>query len=387
MDKRDLLRAAFDKAYAEIEAKEQAAAGRTVRELWDKWMPTVISTSRGPNIRTHRKYVDSMAVTHEDESFVLGDLPWTECTPERMNAWRAALAARVSVRGGPLSPGTRDQARLSLQACFAYHVDTGTIGRNPLKGIPREEGRLKRKEGYFTAETLPRFLSHCRPVLAAILRHSARCGGMRRDEVRLLRKSQIDHETREAVVRNKGGRTKRVLLTDDIYEQVRAWSLTSPGEFVYANPASPIGAPVPKSTLWTWMDDACKASGLRFAGDVKPTIHDTRRTWTISMMMKSDVREQWISDQLGHTSTAMLKTYAPLIGAGPRENMRAKMNEPMPGSTPPPPTLYPCLTCDRGWPGPREAVMCMAAHEVQPEVRKDPQGLHPPLSPHRQKSK
>jgi integrase len=372
LEKRDLLRAAFDRAVAELEANEARAAGKTVRELWDAWFPSVSDTARGPNIRTHRKYIDRMSCELAGETFVLGDLAWSQCDPPRMNAWRAALGRWLSKFQKPLSAGTRDQVRLSLQACFTYHVKTRTIGSNPLTGIPREPGRVVRRQGFFTPEELDRFLAHCRPVIGAMLRTSIRCGGLRNTEVRLLRKSEIDHETREFVVMNKGRngirKTKRVLITDDIYDLVLAWSSTSPGEFVFANPLRSDGRPVPRATFWGWFNDACKASGVVLFGGEKPTLHHARHTWTQDMLDKG-MPDRRIADQLGHASTAMLAGYGATRGKAAKEEVRRLMNLPVSRgarSQPPPPIApcFPCPECKREWPDLRALVDCFNSHEL-----------------------
>lgn len=393
MDKRELIRAAFERAMAEAEAKEAEAAGKTVRELWDAWYPTVAATGRGPNIKAHRKHIDRMECRSAGEKFVLGDLAWVRCDPTTLNAWMEALRSYVSRFGKPLEPSTRDQVRLSLQACFTYHVKTRTIGHNPLSGIPREPNRVRRREGFFTPQQLEQFLAHCRPVVAAILRTSVRCGGLRNSEVRLLRKSQIDHESREFVVVNKGRngikKTKRVLITDDIYDLIRAWSTTSPGEFVFAHPMSRHGGPIPKTTFNNWMTDAATSSGVVLFNDEKPVMHHARHTWTMSMLDKG-VPDRRIADQLGHASTAMLAHYGALRGKEAKEELRKAMNA-LPGRAAA--HRYPCPVCHAEYAGPRAAADCEDSHSVptptdpERELRKGPHVIQAALITHSKKVK
>lgn len=334
MDDEEALRAEFAAflAYRAAHAKaEDKRPALTVEQLWDAWFPSVEASARGPNIRTHRRYTVAFTFALRGEQVRLGDLRPADCTPALWEAWKAALRATKNRRGLPLGPDYRDQIRLSMQACFTYHIDTGGLaGRNPLKGVPREEGwKGRRREGFFSPEQLDRFLPHCRPLLAALLTLSFRSGGMRRDEMRLLRKSEVDWDNREIVLagaRTKTGEPRRVLLTDDCAELIQHFSAVSPSDYVFANPNDPEGGPVPQSTLWGWLDEARGRAKLTLAGE-PPVIHSARHGFTMRMM---DVApESWIADQLGHRDTTMIAArYGRLRGQQAREKMRAMMEAP-----------------------------------------------------------
>ena len=306
----------------------------TIEALFDAWLPSVAHTARGPNIRGHRRYTVAFTFAFQGQQVRLGDLTPAECTPALWEAWKAALRTTINRRGRPLGADYRDQIRLTLQACFTYHVDTGGLaGRNPLKGIPREDGwKGRKREGYFSQAELERFLPHCRPILGAMLTLSFRSGGLRRDDMRLLKKHQVDWENLELVMpAKKGGEPRRVLLTSDCVDIVRAFSAVSPSDYVFANPADPWGGPVPQSTLWNWLDEARRASKLTLAGE-PPVIHSARHGFTMRMADKAP--DAWIADQLGHTNTTMIaERYGRLRGREAREVMRSKMEK---EATPPP---------------------------------------------------
>lgn len=266
-------------AYAEFRRRKETDRARTIGELWRAWVASQAGGKRIDHIRGHGYYVTKVTCTLGDRQFVVADLRWPEFDHDHVRAWLDAIARTPSAkRGVLLAPGSRDQVRLGLQACFAWHVKvTKLVTANPLSGIPLEAREPHRRQGYFTPEIFAEFLKHCRPLFAAMLRVSARCGGLRRDEVRLLRKDGVDYQAGELVVRNKGGRIKRVLATGDALEEIASWAKLAPGEYVFANPQDPKGGPVPTSTMWRWMKQACDASGIKLAGE-KPVFHHARHT-------------------------------------------------------------------------------------------------------------
>ena len=300
----------------------------TIEQFWDQWFPSVEHTARGRNIQNHRRYTVAFVFAFQGAEVRLGDLRPGDCTPALWEAWKAALRATKNRYGRPLGPDYQDQIRLSLQAMFTYHLNTGGLtGRNPLKGVPREDGwRGRRREGFFDQASLERFLPHCRPLLAAILQLSFRSGGMRRDEMRLLKKHEVDWPAREIVLsgaRTKTGEPRRVLLTEDCAELLQHFVAVSPSEYVFANPNDPAGGPIPASTLWGWLEQARQASKLTLAGE-PPVIHSARHGFTMRMVDRAP--ESWIADQLGHRDTTMIAArYGRLRGQEAREKMRAMM--------------------------------------------------------------
>ncbi len=334
---KDLL-AAFAVFLEQHQAKKrQAGEVLTNAVLWDRWYPSVEASARGPNIRTHRRYAMELRFDFKAVETSLGERSPAECPAEIFEAWRGKLKTLKSHRGTPLSASYRDQIRLSMQAMWTYHVGTGTIDRNPLKGVPREDGwEGKKRMGYPTQQQLERFITHCRPLLAAMLKLSFRSGGMRRDEMRLLRKDEVDWEHREVVLqaeRNKGGRERRIVLTEDSLDILHHYTAISPSEYVFANPADKDGGPVPKSTLWGWLEEARQAAGTaaKLAGEPF-VMHSARHGYTMRLMGKAP--EAWIADQLGHRDTTMIsERYGAMRDEAAREQFRAIAEQ---EKTPPP---------------------------------------------------
>jgi integrase len=187
------------------------------------------------------------------------------------------------------------------------------------------------RQGYFTPAALQEFLKHCRPLLAAMFRVSARCGGLRRDAVRLLAKHQVDYGAGELVFMNKGGKERRVLMTADAMDEIAAWSKLSPGRLVFPSPKDPTGnRPIPQTTFSNWVRDAQKASGITLMGE-KAVFHHARHGWTMAME-KAPI--QWVSDQLGHGDTKQVESRYGRLRGEAKETMRAYMNESELGAPP-----------------------------------------------------
>jgi integrase len=160
---------------------------------------------------------------------------------------------------------------------------------------------------------------------------SFEAGGMRRDEMRLLRKAEYDPATKSLALqadRNKNEEPRVIILNERAAGIVERWSAVSRSEYVFSNPGSSAGGPVPESTLWGWLDAGRKAAAeagvnVVLAGDAF-CIHHARHGFT--MRMQGVMPEAWVADQLGHSSTEMIaKRYGRLRGGEAREQARAML--------------------------------------------------------------
>lgn len=307
----------------------------SVAQLWSAWYPTVAASGRGPNIRTHRQYVCELEFEHDGHVVCLGDLTPSQCTILVLEAWRAKLRTVINIRGKVLGPDYRDQIRLSLQAMFTYHLDTGTMaGRNPLKGLPREKGwKGRTRMGYPTREFLETFTPYCRPLLADILWLSFEAGGMRRDEMRLLLKTEHDPATRTLVLqgdRTKNEEPRTIILTVHAAVIVERWSAVSRGPYVFGHPHHADGRPIPKSTLWNWLEEgrtAAQDAGISVVLSGDPfCIHHARHGFV--MRMQGIMPESWTADQVGHSTTEMIhQRYGKLRGPEAMEQARVMLEQ------------------------------------------------------------
>ena len=324
-DKRAFLELA-ERAFSDLQRQKEASQAKTIGELWDAWALSAEFQRRARHRRGHRRYLTIPCVL-EGETFAVQDLKWTDFTVERVDAWKKAMATTPTSRKGVrLSAASRDQIRLGLQGCFTYHLrHTRLVTSNPLSGIPLEETSPTRRQGYFTPDSLAAYLRHCRPILAAMLRISARCGGLRRDEIRLLRKEQIDHHGKKLIVRNKGGGEKRVLITEDAYKELMAWVQLSPGVYVFPKPSDPTGnTPVPSRNISRWMAEASASSGVKLQGET-PVFHHARHGYAMAMAKKAPL--PWVAQQLGHKGTKQLEQRYALLRGEDEEQMRTWAEE------------------------------------------------------------
>ena len=301
-------------------APKQASSpvtGRPFGEMWDDWFPTLpVGSSRWKNARVARRLLD-MPVRFGGREVTLGSLTPAEMTPQLLEAWKSALHNYPGERG-PLGVGTRDSYRMTIQSCFSYFVKIGEFAKNPFQGVPREPGWRRERQGYFDEEALERYLAALPAIGAAILRTSFRTG-LRRDNCRLLLKTQVDWTTDELVVIQKGGKPNRVIFPTDVRDVLTHWSAVSKGPYVFGSPRHPDGRPVAKTTLWTMMDVATKATGLSLAGE-KPNVHHTRHGYAVAMLEK-DAPLNWVQQQMGHANISQTAKYAALRGRA-RETMR-----------------------------------------------------------------
>lgn len=335
VDDEEALRARFERflAYERLHAPSPAPSAapepglveRTNRELWTEWEPSTASSGRGPNIRCHRSYIVDLPIMVNGRSITLGDLTPSQTTRPILEAWRTKLQVIPGKKVERLGVASRHQIRMSLQAMWTYHVKLGAIPKNPLSGVPNEDGfEGKYREGYPTPRQVEEILPHCPPLLAAMLLVVFRSGGLRHTEVRLLKKSELDWENGEIVFyaqRNKSGDPRRVILTPDSIEVLRHYCAISPGEYVFAMPNRASGKPPSNSTTSKWLRDARKTWGKTLAGE-EMVVHHFRHGFVMRLMGR--VADAHIADQVGHKSTQQIeKRYGRLRGREAREAFRA----------------------------------------------------------------
>lgn len=277
----------------------------TLAELYDAWAMT-LGASRAKTARAHRPYIVD----------ALGALAHRKLTPSALLAWQEGLPRE-------LSPGYRQNIRTTLCSCLTYHVKVRAIPSNPLAGLPRDKAVDNNRQGYFTPEAFRAFVAHARPILCDMALTAARCGGLRASEVCGLRRDQIDHDAREFVVLQKGGRKKRVLIADDVYAMVCRRLKEHGGWFVFPSVTDP-STHVPYSTLAYWMDEAATASGVRLLGE-KPVFHHLRHGYARAMldagMMAHDV-----ASQMGHKNPREVEMRYGALRGPAKEVARLKVN-------------------------------------------------------------
>lgn len=363
------------KLWRDMHRSNDAQSSRTVSEMYDAWLASIQSRERTLTARAHRRFVDKMRVEDGGAGFVLGHLKVQECDLNHLRAWQTQLRKVKSRKTDDvLSTTYRHGVRMSLSSAFVYGVEQGWINLNPVRKLEFEEGYDKKREGYFSTDQLTEFLRHCHPLLADILVTCLRSGGMRNRELRNLRKDQIDHAGRRFVVRNKGGKIKKVPIHDDVYGIILRRAAVAPGDYIFPNPRDPKGGPIPTGTLTRWMHKARDAYGLTLLGE-KPVLHHARHGAAVEML-RVGMPDQWVSAVLGHVNTKQLARYGALRGDA-EEDARAIMNR-IGKTENPEPNSFPCPRCKQPYPDIRDAAECFSRHEAATQAtREPPKGVTP----------
>lgn len=279
-------------------APEPSKVERTVAELYAEYLGTL----RGKSLRqrTHQGAHLRRAFAFQGRQVKLEDLKPSECSPALLQAWVQMLeATRAQNSTQPLAPGTVDQIRMALQSCFKLHIARGELADNPLRKVKRDKRRLRQRVGYYTPQELETQAEAMPQMGGIILRHLYRTC-MRLDNLRTLRKHQINWTTGKVDIVVKGGRQESVQVPDDILAEMKALCAVSPGEYVYPNPRRP-HEPLSEHTLRNWNRKARKATGIVLPGGERPTYHHARHTGALAMLdAGADITE--VQKQLTHVS-------------------------------------------------------------------------------------
>jgi integrase len=311
---------------------------RTIRELFNAFERVEIGLNPRVNrprrndwraFLCHKQYLD-LPIEVEGTAVPFGDVPWTVLTPSVGNSWMLALEvcpnqnaavakAKPRDREGNekrLSPGYRNRILGTLQSVMKWHVKEKSIGHNPARGWARAENPDGERRGYFPPELLAKFCEDAHPLLRLMIQVSSRAGGMRRNEVRLLRLSEVDFDRK--VIRLPGLRTKNrkpreIPMTSDVFAILDAQRRVIPGEFFFPKPRDPEGGPVAENTMGNWMRKAREKSGIILNNDEMPVFHHMRHTGAMEAVEKN-VPIPWIMDVFGWESPAMLRRYSKCAG-------------------------------------------------------------------------
>jgi integrase/recombinase XerD len=334
---------------------------RTMRELWEEFLPTVTVEQTRRNYGSARKKGE-IVFRHRDQTVALGELTPSQLTRSLLWDWLACLRTALTKKGKPLAPASIDAARKAWQSMLRHYVLRDELLSNPFAKLKFETrpGEGKRR-GYFTEAQLEEFLLHCRPMLAAMCRVIARAGGLRNTEVRTLRKDQIDFEAKCAWVRRKGGKITSFLLTDDVVEVLHTWCKASRGEFVFANPNSTTGKPLSSQTFDDWFRQARRTWGKTLNGEL-PVPHHLRHTYATHMLAKGAPAHH-VAEQMGHADTSQLPTYADLSRPDLRDAYLATANMSVADARRSPARLeHRCPDCQKLYGDIRDAAACFDGH-------------------------
>jgi integrase len=153
--------------------------------------------------------------------------------------------------------------------------------------------------------------------------------GMRSDEVRLLRWSQVNFESAEIVVgkaKTEAGRGRRIPMSANlkaVLSQHNAWytrrfDATHRDFYVFprSNRRAPTDPTLPVGSLKKAWESVRKAAG------VKCRLHDLRHSFC-TKLAEAGVPESTMLDIMGHVSTAMLRRYSHIRAQARRDAIDA----------------------------------------------------------------
>jgi integrase len=298
----------------------------TVQELWNLYSPI---TQRDNDSWLTDKGRAAHLTRH------LGDMVAAKLTQEHVDEYRQARLTEKTCRGSPPSLTTLDREVELLKRIINYGVRCKRLPGNPLSGVallnPPNVRETVLNEDDFTT-----FVAHADEWLRPILLVGFDTG-MRKKEVLLLRKDQIDWESgaiRLSPHDTKTNKGRLVYLTTRALAALKALPNVEENAYLFVNPKT--------KRPWTYtqhaLERARKASGL--AG---VWIHDLRRSF-VTNARRAGVSESVVMKLSGHNTNQVFKRYnivedEDLKAAAKRINV-AKGGSPVPSdkgspSTPP----------------------------------------------------
>lgn len=182
--------------------------------------------------------------------------------------------------GGNTKPTTRNLEIAILNSCISWGVGKGHVHSNPIVGIEREIPNDERNV-WFTDTQIDKLIETAQtvshPLLACFIEMDL-FSGMRKDELRLLKRSELQEGF---IVLGGGRRTKnsygRRIPMWDRFKSAMESLPKSRSEYVITNPRN-FRDPLPDSTLYSWWTETLKAAGMMEVNGQRPSIHSMRHT-------------------------------------------------------------------------------------------------------------
>lgn len=189
---------------------------------------------------------------------------------------------------------------------------TGVLERewSPIK-IPRPR-REKKLPIVFSKQEVSRIIEHTRNIKHRAIIAFAYSSGLRLDEVRQVRLTDIDSSRMQIRVSNgKGNKSRYSILSKQILEMLREyWSDYRPKVYLFEGMQK--GEPVSNSTLQMMFRKRMKAAEIR-----KPASFHTLRHSFATHLLEQGVNLRVIQALLGHTSIKTTTIYTHLQNFDP----------------------------------------------------------------------
>ena len=292
-------------AMASAAAEPAPVVAATVGDLWNEWRPW--GRSHIPSFRQcevhERAILRTILETEDGRKVTLFDLAWNECTPHAADLYRTVRQATPNRSKGTIGGGTINRELSSIQTMFNYFVRIKrTIGHNPIAGHARADEQQNARKTYLTPAQVQAFVEAGPPMFQDICMVAYRCAGMRATEARLLKKSEVDFESRVINLpskRNKNKRARPIPFPDDVEVILRRHSEISRGPLIFVNPRDPQRLKeVPEGTLQDWLKRARKDSGIVGFDGERVVIHTLRHS-AVTQLVQDGAQESHVKAAAG----------------------------------------------------------------------------------------
>ena len=199
------------------------------------------------------------------------------------------------------------------QIISAYKVlMTGVLEREwiPIK-LPRPR-REKKLPVVFSKDEVLRIIEHTRNLKHRSIIALAYSSGLRLDEVRQLKPTDIDSSRMQIRVSNgKGNKSRYTLLSKQILELLREyWQYYRPKSYLFEGRKK--GEPISQRTIHEFFHQRMTAAGIR-----KPASFHTLRHSFATHLLEKGVNLRIIQTLLGHTSIKTTAIYTHLLNFDP----------------------------------------------------------------------
>ena len=266
-----------------------------------------------------------------------GRLDWSELTKTWVPRYQQARLAETSYRGGPPAHATINGEIRTLFSMLNWYLgrdEAPSIPRNPLKGW-RPLRVMNVRDFHVPAHDVPVFLQAAHPILRMMVILSCEFG-FRRGEVTALEWQEIDLENKRVTLREwkvKDKESRHIIISDLAAEVLRLAPRYIPSDYVFPNPRTGDGAPIPEGTVYDWFKKARARSGILGPkgpdGNRLPVwFHSFRKSWA-SFMASRGMPQLLLREQGGWSDEETAKLYKQFDPSYAAESLRYMNANPM----------------------------------------------------------
>lgn len=319
-------------------------AKQTIAELWDLWRD-VAERDLGANTwvtaKAHRNTWSKTKLTLDDgSSWTVADMPWDLLGRRTSEIYRTVRektpSGRLDKNGQPglVAPTSVNREMNTLMSLLNYHRDVRkTIPFNPLVGWERVDETPYQRQTYLSDEKAQQFIEGGNLCFQHVSTVALKCLGMRQSEARLLRKSEIDWDSKVINLpaeRNKNKRARVIPFASDVEAILRLNCEISRGEYVFVAPADNTRTkPVSANTWFGWLKQARKRSGVKgFNGEPVVTHHLRHKAVTDALQEKIDPTTVMAVAGMSPETLKRYSKFSPEQQKNLRDHMEAKLHKP-----------------------------------------------------------